>query len=66
MRLRLAIFTGFLGGFTTFSAFALQALLLTRGGMSSLAFINVVVSNGAGLALVWIGAAVSRVLISPA
>jgi CrcB protein len=66
MDLRLTIFTGFLGGFTTFSAYALQGLVLTRNGMSSLALINVVASNGAGLALVWIGAAASRVIISPA
>jgi CrcB protein len=64
--LRLAVFTGFLGGFTTFSAYALQGLVLTRGGMGSLAVLNVVASNAAGLALVWVGAALSRILISPA
>ncbi|MDB5986467.1 MAG: crcB [Nevskia sp.] len=49
--LRLAMTTGFLGGFTTFSAFSIETLLLWRDGqvMSALANValNVVVSIGA-------------------
>lgn len=63
---RLAIFVGFLGGFTTFSAYGLQSLVLVRGGMLSLAAVNVLVSNVAGLAMVWVGAAVSRLVVSSA
>ena len=53
--LRLAIFTGFLGGFTTFSAYGLQTVILGARGMMSLATLNVVVSNVAGLLMVWAG-----------
>jgi CrcB protein len=60
--LRLAIFTGFLGGFTTFSAYALQSFVLTQGGMLSLAAVNVIASNVLGLAMVWVGAGASRLL----
>jgi fluoride exporter len=62
--LRLAIFTGFLGGFTTFSAYALQTLVLTQSSMLSLAVVNVLASNALGLAMVWLGAGVSRFLVS--
>jgi CrcB protein len=58
--LRLAVFTGFLGGFTTFSAYGLQTVMLANGGMLSMAAVNVLLSNMAGLALVWAGGALSR------
>jgi CrcB protein len=58
--MRLAVFTGFLGGFTTFSAYGLQTLLLVDGGMASMAAVNVVASNLAGLAMVWLGSAAGR------
>jgi CrcB protein len=64
--LRLAVFTGFLGGFTTFSAYALQTFVLTQGGMMSLAAVNVIVSNVLGLAMVWLGAGASRLLVPSA
>ena len=61
--LRLIVFTGFLGGFTTFSAYGLQTVVLANGGMLSMAAVNVLVSNVAGLAMVWIGGSMSRSLV---
>jgi fluoride exporter len=59
---RSAVLVGFLGGFTTFSSFAVQSFNLLRDGEIFLAGINVLVSNVAGLLLVWVGYAVSRTL----
>jgi fluoride exporter len=61
--LRLVVFTGFLGGFTTFSAYGLQTVMLANGGMLSMAAVNVLVSNIAGLAMVWVGGSISRSLV---
>ena len=61
--LRLAVLTGFLGGFTTFSAYGLQTVALANGGLFSMAVLNVFVSNAAGLALVWIGSSLSRAFL---
>jgi len=61
--LRLAVFTGFLGGFTTFSAYGLQTVVLANGGLLSIAVLNVLVSNAVGLALVWIGSSLTRSLL---
>jgi CrcB protein len=60
--LRLAVFTGFLGGFTTFSAYGLQTVVLADG-LLWIAVLNVLVSNAGGLALVWIGSSLSRALL---
>jgi CrcB protein len=61
--LRLAVFTGFLGGFTTFSAYGLQTLVLADGGMRVLAVANVLASNLAGLLMVWLGDRLGRLLL---
>jgi CrcB protein len=52
---RLLLFTGILGGFTTFSAFGLETFYLLRRGAVGLAGINVLVSVAAGLAALWWG-----------
>jgi CrcB protein len=60
VEMRLAVFTGFLGGFTTFSAYGLQTMVLVDGGMMSMAALNVVASNVTGLLMVWLGSAAGR------
>ena len=60
--LRLAVFTGFLGGFTTFSAYGLQTAVLANSEMVSLAALNVVLSNVGGLAMVWLGYGIGRTI----
>ena len=61
--LRLAVFTGILGGFTTFSAYGLQTVILATGGLWSMAALNLFLSNVAGLAMVWAGGALSRSIV---
>ncbi len=54
--------TGFCGGFTTFSTFALETATLMEGGHGGMAFLYVALSAVLGVALVfaaeaWLGAA---------
>lgn len=53
--MRLLLITGFLGGFTTFSAFGLEALYMFRTGHIYLAISNILISVSAGLFAVWFG-----------
>lgn len=52
---RAFIAVGFCGGYTTFSAFSLQTLLLLRDGQVLYALGNVVLSAAACLIAVWLG-----------
>lgn len=53
--IKLFISTGFLGGFTTFSAFSAETLALIDKGDFSIAFIYAAVSVILGLLATWIG-----------
>jgi len=59
---RTAVMIGFLGGFTTFSSFALQTLTLLRDGEVFLATLNIAISNAAGLLMVWVGYSLARLV----
>lgn len=52
---RLLVFTGILGGFTTFSAFGLETMFLLRRGEFLVAGANIVLSVVVGLAALWLG-----------
>ncbi len=53
--LRLLLITGFLGGFTTFSAFGYDTFSLWRTGQARLALLNIVSNNALGLLAVALG-----------
>jgi CrcB protein len=50
---RLFLFTGFLGGFTTFSAFGVETIALIERGEWSVAAAYVLLSVACGLAALW-------------
>jgi CrcB protein len=57
---RLLLFTGLLGGFTTFSAFGLETMFLLKRGEPMIAAANVLLSVAAGLAALWLGMSAIR------
>ena len=61
--LRLLLITGFLGGFTTFSALALDAVTLFERGASLAATIYLVLSVGASIAAAIAGIGLMRSLL---
>ena len=50
---RLFLFTGFLGGFTTFSAFGVETIALVERGELAIAATYVLLSVACGLAALW-------------
>lgn len=59
---RTAILIGFLGAFTTFSSLGLQTFALLRDGEFLVAGVYLGISNVAGILLVWMGYALSRLM----
>jgi len=60
--LRLFFVTGFLGGLTTFSSFAMESVVAARGGMPA-ALVNIAANNVAGVALVISGIRLTELFI---
>ena len=60
--LRAVLGTGFLGGYTTFSALSYETHTLARRGHSALAWLNVLGSLGTGVLAVAAGIVVGRAL----
>jgi CrcB protein len=59
---RLLVFTGFLGGFTTFSSFGNETINLARDGQMMNALANVGANLILGLLAVWLGRTVSYLI----
>ena len=57
--LRLFVFVGVLGGFTTFSTFGYETIVLVRDAELLPAFVNVGLHVVAALSLVWLGFAIA-------
>lgn len=63
---RLLLVTGMLGGYTTFSAFSLETLLLIRAGQSATALLTVGLQVFLGVAAAWAGFAAALAASRPA
>jgi CrcB protein len=61
--IRLLVVVGFLGGYTTFSTFAYDALTLWEGGAPARSLANMVGSVAAGFVAVGLGVALARGLV---
>ncbi|OGH99390.1 MAG: hypothetical protein A2039_09375 [Candidatus Melainabacteria bacterium GWA2_34_9] len=57
---KLFLITGLLGGFTTFSSFALENFNMFRAGEIKLVAANILISNIAGIFLVFVGYYLTR------
>ena len=57
---RIGLLTGFLGGFTTFSTFAMESLLLAEQGEAIKSALYVALSVGLGLLAAFAGAYIAR------
>jgi fluoride exporter len=59
---RLFLAVGFLGAFTTFSAFGFETLKFMQAGAHQLAFLNVAANLVLGLLAVWVGWMFARLI----
>lgn len=61
-RLRLAIGTGFLGAYTTFSTFTVDSLNLIRSGHLLLAMVYILGTSFGSVIFAWLGVTLSRLI----
>ena len=59
---RLIVLVGFMGAFTTFSAFILETGELARSADWFRAAVNIIIQNGLGLAALYMGVSLGRTL----
>ena len=59
---RAFLFIGVLGGYTTFSTFGYETFQLMRDGQFGVALLSVTMQVGLGLAAVWTGDALARLI----
>ncbi len=62
--LRVFVLVGILGGFTTFSSYALETIHLFRAGETGYALVNIITANLLGLVLVVAGVVISKQILS--
>lgn len=60
--MRIVVLVGFMGAFTTFSTFAFETAGLMRGSQWTLAMLNIVGQNVAGIASIFVGMAAGRMV----
>ena len=60
--MRLLVLTGFMGSFTTFSTFAFDEAMFLRGGSWAIFGANLLISNAAALAAVFVGFRVGKLI----
>ena len=60
--MRLLVLTGFLGSFTTFSTFAFDEAMFIRSGSWAIFVSNLLISNAAALAAVFVGFRVGKLI----
>jgi fluoride exporter len=59
-QLRSLLIIGFLGGFTTFSAFSLETIILFENGEITKGCLNIIISTIICLSLTWIGILIAK------